>query len=349
MKISMPVSMKVKEISKILDISKPAISQKISKQQEDLIKSNSNKTLGISRELIYKMLKEQGYDHFYRKNIFLFTTIVGGSSKTSSCWNLFNAYIRMSSKKNPVVIVSTDSQSSIDEIILKKQTNVGNQKVLVDYYSERATIDEVLTCINEEENLWLLRSSLNNVFLDKVLSSPKKIKEEGLRLIEDIYKKFEGTNPSIFIDTMPALSSSTATLELAMSQLMKKFSNKEYNPIIAIPLRTDQTSLSGAEMAVKELMTALETFGLKEMPTMKVYLANYDKRMSISNEILKSLFSNDLLNNFVAETVIRTSTEISKKAYINQSTFHDKLTPITEDYTELLLEFLGYEKKGAKV
>lgn len=347
MKINMPVSMKVKEISKILDISKPAISQKISNQQDNLVKTG-NKTIGISRELIYKMLNDQGYSHFYRKNIFLFTTVVGGSAKTASCWNLFNAYIRMSSRKNPLIIISTDSQSSIDEIILKNPLPPEKQKVLTDYYSERATIDEILIPINEEENLWLIPSTLNNVFLDKVLSSPKKIKDEGLRLINDIFRKFEGTNPSLFIDTMPALSSSTTTIELAMSQLMSKYSNEELNPVIGIPLRTDQTSLSGAEMAVREFLNATETFGIKDIPKLKVYLANYDKRMSISNEILKALFSNDLLNDYVAETVIRTSTEISKRAYINQSTFHEKLTPITEDYTELLLEFLGYEKKGAK-
>jgi hypothetical protein len=184
------------------------------------------------------------------------------------------------------------------------------------------------------------------VFLDKALGSPQKIKAEALRLFSDIYKRFPSTNPSLFIDTMPALSACTGSFILAMAQLMRQLSPQTYNPVVCIPLRSDSTSLKGCEIAFDEMRTILDTFGVREIPTVKIFLANYDKRLSLSTEILKKLFSHPALKDFVADTVIRTSSEIPKASFKHKSIYHDKLVSVTEDYNELLLELLGYEKQG---
>jgi len=345
--MEMPVPFKVKELSQILDVSTPAVSQRLKNMTSVLLKSEKNRTVGIPRETIAKILTENGHGYFYRKNIFISTTIVGGSSKTVSSWSLFNAFLRISSKKNPIIIISTDSQSSIDDIALGKIPAPEDQKVLVDYFSGQASIEEIILPINKDENTWIISSSLNNVFLDKALSDPKKIKTEALRLITDIYKKFPNTNPSIFIDTMPALSASTGSFLLAMSQLMKELTPEQYNPVVCIPLRSDSTSLKGAEIGVSELHNILETFGVNTKPQIKIFLANYDKRLSLSSEILKNLFSNPILKDYVADTIIRTSSEVPKTAYHHKSIFHDKLPAVASDYNDLLLELLGHEKQGA--
>jgi hypothetical protein len=86
----------------------------------ELVKSDKNRTVGIPRETISRILTENGYGYFYRKNIFLAHTIVGGSSKTSAIWSFFNGFLRISSNKNPLILVSTDSQASLDDIALSK-------------------------------------------------------------------------------------------------------------------------------------------------------------------------------------------------------------------------------------
>ncbi len=345
--MELPVPFKVKELSQILDVSTPAVSQRLKNTTAELFKSDKNRTVGIPRETACRILTENGHGYFFRKNIFLAHTIVGGSSKTSSIWSFFNAFIRISSKQNPLIIISTDSQASIDDISLAKIQKPEEQKVLADYFSGRATLEEILRPINESENLWIVPSNLNNVFLDKALGSPQKIKTEALRLLTEIYKRFPNTNPSIFIDTMPALSASTGSFILAMAQLMKEFSPEEYNPVVCIPLRSDSTSLKGCQIAFDEMRTILDTFGVQETPNTKIFLANYDKRLSLSSEILRTLFSHPTLKDYVADTVIRTSAEIPKSSYQHKSIFHDKLPAVATDYQDLLLELLGYEKQGA--
>lgn len=341
-----PLPFKVKELSLILDISAPAISQRLKNIDGELLKSEKNRTVGIPRDTISKILMENGYGYFYRKNIFLCHTIVGGSAKTSAIWSIFNGYTRISPKSNPLIIISTDSQASIDDIALKKIRSPDEQKVLSDYFNGSATLNEILVPIDENENTWIVPSNLNNVFLDKTLSSPTKIKTEALRLFREIYANFRGTNPSIFIDTMPALSASTGSFILAMAQLMNELNSEQYNPVVCIPLRSDSTSLKGCEIAFDEMKTILDTFGVQHQPNVKIFLANYDKRLSLSSEILKSLFGHPILKGFVADTVIRTSSEIPKASFHNKSIYHDKLPAVADDYTELLLEFLGYEKQG---
>ena len=101
--MEMPVPFKVKELSQILDVSTPAVSQRLKNMTSVLLKSEKNRTVGIPRETIAKILTENGHGYFYRKNIFISTTIVGGSSKTVSSWSLFNAFLRISSKKNKYI------------------------------------------------------------------------------------------------------------------------------------------------------------------------------------------------------------------------------------------------------
>ncbi len=345
--MEMPVPYKVKELSQILDVSTPAVSQRLKNMTSELVKSDKNRTIGIPRETISRILAENGFGYFYRKNIFLAHTIVGGSSKTSAIWSFFNGFVRISSRQNPIIIISTDSQASIDDIALSKIQSPDEQKVLADYFNGRATLDEILKPMDEAENLWIVPSNLNNVFLDKAVGTPQKIKTEALRLLTEIYKRFPNTNPSIFIDTMPALSASTGSFILAMAQLMKEFSPEDYNPVVCIPLRSDSTSLKGCQIAFEEMKTILDTFGVQEQPTTKIFLANYDKRLSLSSEILKSLFSHPTLQDYVADTVIRTSSEIPKSSYHHKSIFHDRLPAVASDYNDLLLELLGYEKQGA--
>jgi hypothetical protein len=95
------------------------------------------------------------------------------------------------------------------------------------------------------------------------------------------------------------------------------------------------------------MRTILDTFGVQETPNTKIFLANYDKRLSLSSEILRTLFSHPTLKDYVADTVIRTSAEIPKSSYQHKSIFHDKLPAVATDYQDLLLELLGYEKQGA--
>jgi predicted transcriptional regulator len=60
--MEMPVAYKVKELSQILDVSTPAVSQRLKNTTDELLKSDKNRTVGIPRETISKILTENGYD-----------------------------------------------------------------------------------------------------------------------------------------------------------------------------------------------------------------------------------------------------------------------------------------------
>lgn len=131
------------------------VKERLKNTTAELFKSDKNRTVGIPRETACRILTENGHGYFYRKNIFLAHTIVGGSSKTSSIWSFFNAFLRIGSKQNPLIIISTDSQASIDDISMAKIQKPEEQKVLADYFSGRATLEEILRPIDESENLGL--------------------------------------------------------------------------------------------------------------------------------------------------------------------------------------------------
>ena len=65
--MELPIPFKVKELSQILDVSTPAVSQRLKNMTDELLKSDKNRTVGIPRETTSRILTENGHGYFTEK------------------------------------------------------------------------------------------------------------------------------------------------------------------------------------------------------------------------------------------------------------------------------------------
>ena len=330
---------KVQELAKIAEVSQPVISRKF-KEEHGAIKNDRNRILGITPQAIEEYLTAKGHGDIYQGGVYVASNLCGGTSKTTSSISIGASFRRISNpEKSPIIWVDYDSQFSLTSV-LTGNAIADDKPVLVNYFENKAKLEEILTPVgNKEDNLWLIGSNLNNLYLEKTTSTPQAIRSNMRRLIEDIFAKF-GNRAKIFFDSPPALSNTTSSLICALSELQEKYDTK-----LLIPLRSDRFSYNGARLTIQEKKSILEAFSLPDFDTV-VFLSSFDKRLKISVDIFKQLLEDPTLKDFVSPVVVRYSSEVSKAHQGNRSIFNGSNSPATEDYTDLMLFIMGYSKSA---
>ncbi len=331
---------KVQELAKIAEVSQPVISRKFKEEQSGAIKNERNRIVGITPDAIEAYLTAKGCGHIYNGGAYLVTNCCGGTGKSSSALSIGASFRRISDPKtSPIIFCDFDSQASLSGV-LTGNAIPDDKPVLVNFFEGKAKLDEILTPVGSlEDNLWVIGSNLNNLFLEKALSTPQAIRSSMKRLVEELFGKF-GNRAKIFFDSPPALSNATSSLVCAFSELQSKYDTK-----LLIPLRSDRFSYNGARLTIGEKKSILEAFNLPDFETI-VFLSSFDKRLKISVDIFKQLLEDPILKEFVSPVVVRYSSEISKAHQSNRSIFNGSNSPACEDYTDLMLYVMGYEKAG---
>tara|TARA_B110001454_G_C12722850_1_gene435541 strand:+ start:7826 stop:8848 length:1023 start_codon:yes stop_codon:yes gene_type:complete len=329
---------KVQELSKISDVSQPVISRKF--KEEGSIKSENNRIVGITPSAIQQYLTDKGQGHIYKGGAYLFTNCCGGTGKTTSAISVGTSFRRISNPEtSPVVFCDFDSQQSLTSVLYGKPIEE-DQPVLVHYLEGKAKLDELLIQVGrKEDNLWLIPSNLSNLYLDRVLASPQLIRTAMKKLILDLFSKF-GNQAKIFFDSPPALANTTNSLVCAFSELQQDYDTK-----LVVPLRSDKFSFSGSKLIITELKSLIEAFNLPDIEKV-VFLSSFDKRLKISVDIFKQLLEDPILKEFVSPVVVRHSSEVSRSHQANRSIYNGATTPIGEDFTDLMLFIMGYERTG---
>lgn len=331
---------KVQELAKIADVSQPVISRKFKEEHSGSIKSERNRILGITPEAIEEYLTAKGQGHIYQGGAYLFTNCCGGTSKTTSALSVGSSFRRISNPKaSPIVWIDYDSQASLTSVLAGNAME-DTKPVLVNYFEGKAKLDEILTPVGKpEDNMWVIGSSLNNLYLEKTLSTPQAIRGSMKRLIEDLFTKF-GPRAKLLFDSPPSLSNATNSLTCAFSELQNIYDTK-----LIVPLRSDKFSFSGSKLIIQELKSLLEAFNLPDIEKI-VFLSSFDRRLKISVDIFKQLLEDPLLKEFVSPVVVRYSSEISKAHQSNRSIYNGSNSPASDDYTDLMLFIMGYVKSG---
>ena len=331
---------RVNELAEILQISPPVVSRRLSSRDVFTVR-NSSRAVGVTPEGVEDYFRSQGHEQIYKTSVIVVSSVCGGTQKTSSTVSLASAARRITSRKKAVVVLDLDSQASATEVLLGKPVADGDP-VLVDYLEGKSSLDQILKRVgNPEENFWVVGSNLNNIFLEKNITSPSQIKSTFQKIYRSLISKFgEGTR--IFADTAPALSSTVSSTLTGLALIQ----SDHVTTCHLLPNRGDGFSTTGNVHSIRERDEILDAFGLPRIPT-TIFLSAFDARLSSSIAAFKKIVENEVIGSFLSPVIVRNTSAVTKSSMACTSIFSRKPNTAAEDYTALLLFLLGFQgRKG---
>jgi cellulose biosynthesis protein BcsQ len=327
--------LKVSEVARITNTSSPLISRHFKKYNEDTVTRTNNRVTGISPEAVEEYFKSVGIDYFYRPAILLSANLCGGVGKTTSIYNLGSCLRRITGKNTPIVYVDGDSQGSFTSVVFGQPAD-DKEPILIDFLEGKASIDDILTEV--KDNVWFVKSNLNQVWIDKVLSKPQDIKKGMLNFYEKIFAKL-GKNTKIFQDHTPQLSNLFASSICALNQL-----DNSILKAVLIPIRSDKFAIQGADYILKEIDELTETFSLQNTIEAHCFFSSIDKRVSTTAEALRIAGSKENIVRHLSSVVIRYCSEIPKSIMLSGNVYSSgKNSNAAEDYQDLLQYVFSYK------
>ena len=332
--------LKVSEVARITNTSRPLISRHFKRYNEDTdyVTRINNRMAGISPEAIEEYFKTVGLDYFYRPAILLSANLCGGVGKTTSIYNLGAALRRITGRATPIVYVDGDSQGSFTSAVFGQPAD-NNEPILIDFLEGKASIDQILTEV--KDNVWFVKSNLNQAWIDKVLSKPQDIKKGMLNFYKQVFAKL-GNNTKIFQDHTPQLSNLFASSVCALNQL-----DNSILKAVLIPIRSDKFAIQGAHYILKEISELTETFSLKDTIETHCFFSSIDKRLSTTAGALKIAASKEDILNHLSSVVIRYCSEIPKSMMASANVYSSgKNNKAAEDYQDLLQYIFNYKNNS---
>lgn len=326
--------MKISEIAKIVGTSVPLISKKFKSNESSQVTRANNRVIGVSPEAVEQYFKDSGLDFLYRGAVMLSANLCGGVGKTSTINNLGAALRRIVSRDTAIVYVDGDSQGSFTSTFFGEPAR-DNEPILIDFLDNKASIDDVLTQLSD--NIWFVKSNLNQVFIDKVISKPQDIKNKMLEFYKAIFAKL-GNQTKIFQDHTPQLSNLFASSICALHQL-----DKEIIKAVLIPIRADKYAIQGADYIIKEMSDLRDTYSFDDNIDIHCFFSNVDRRIPTTGGALQLATQKQSIVKHLSSVAVRFSTEIPKSIAANTNIFsRGKRTNATEDYQDLLQYILSY-------
>ncbi len=333
--MELPIFVRVTELARLSGAGKAAISMAMKNQERGLLEVAGNRIIGISPELVQRYMTQRGHERLFKSALFVLATQTGGAGKTSTCVNMALAARRITERRQAIVLIDADSQASLSLQVAGAPAS-DDDPVLVHWLEGKCKLEDLLKPV--ADNTWVIRSNLNNIYLDRAFSKPAQIKAQALKLVEGIFTYF-GEGTKVFVDTPPQLSTMGQSFVCAIGQM------KEAGYLL-IPVRPDLFGLKGAKIAITEALEALEAFGIGTANfRASCFLSSYDQRTKTSVKTLTALSRDEVLSEHLSPVAIRHSTEVTKASYRHGSVFADYKTATTigADYTDLLLTTLGWE------
>ena len=328
---------KISEIARIANTSIPLISRYFKKYDDSKVTRVNNRIVGVHPEAVEEYFKHSGITYFYTPAIILIANLCGGVGKTSTTKNLAAALRRVTSRSSAIVIVDGDPQASLTTNIAGAPAD-DKEPGLIDFLEGKIAIDQILT--NIDNNVWLIRSNLNQAFIDKVLSKPQDIKKSMVRFYQAIFEKL-GEDTKILQDHNPQLATLFASSVCALNQL-----NDPILRAILVPLRSDKYAIQGAVKTLQEINDLTDTFSLPGNIDIHCFFSSIDKRIkSITAEALKIAKEQDEIVEHLSSAAIRYSSEIPKSIMESSNVYSSgKNNNATEDYQDLLQYVFSFDQ-----
>ena len=319
---------KISEIARITESSKPLVSRYFKNLNDEKVERINNRIVGISPESAEEYLLHAGHNYFYKPAILLSANLCGGVGKTTSIYNLGTCLRRITNRETPLVYVDGDSQGSFTSILYGQPAD-DSEPILIDFLEGKASIKDILTEVSN--NIWFVKSNLNQAWIDKVLSKPQDIKRGMLRFYEGIFSTL-GSNTKIFQDHTPQLSNLFASSICALNQM-----DRNILKAVLIPIRSDKFAIQGADYILKEIYELTETFSLSNNIDIHCFFSSIDRRVSTTSEALKVASSKDSIMAHLSSIVVRYCSEVPKSIMNATNVFSSgKSNNAAEDYQDLL-------------
>lgn len=328
-------NVKINEIASITGTSSALISRYLKNSQEKRLLKSNHRVIGLYPEAVESYLKHAGFHEFYMPSITLFTNLCGGVGKTSGAINIGVAIRRITDRKTPIIFIDADSQASLTTTIFGNTAD-DKENLLLNYFEGHIPLQNIITELND--NIYFIKSNLNQAFIEKILSKPKEIKEGMLNLYKDLYKLF-GKNIKIIQDHGPTIGSLLGSSIAALYQL-----DDSIKKSIMIPMRSDKVSVNGANYIIQEVKEVAETFSFNlNKVNVHCYFSNIDRRNTATVDAFQVAKTKDNVINHLSSLVIRTCSEITKASMINNNVFSaGKNNNATEDYQSIMQFMFTY-------
>lgn len=301
------------ELANLFGITSNAVSIHASKLS---IKSHRirNKA-AFSSTQVRTILETRGYR--YPKAVISFQMLKGGSTKTSS---LFNLAVRLNHYGARVLAVDLDMQGNLSDAF---GFVVGENPVWYHVSSREATIQEAIVPISE--NLDLIPSDFENSTLDFLITS----KRLDLRnFISNTIAKIRNNYDFILIDCNPALSSLNISIALASDKVI-------------IPVNPDKFAAKGLKKTIEELERVGKEYS--NHVQYELLFTLYDGREAASQRYLISYGSQ--YQERLISTVIKRNADVKNALDQKISIFDCPKAPAREDFDLLARYIMGFPEK----
>ncbi|MGJ3502216.1 ParA family protein [Piscirickettsia salmonis] len=330
---------KISEMAKVAGVSTPLISKYFRDFDDSKVTRVNKRIVGITPEAVEDYLMHVGLDYFYRPSIILSANLCGGVGKTSSIYNLGAAMRRITNRDTPIVYIDGDSQGSFTSMVFGEPAD-DNEPLLLDFLEGKVKIEEILTEV--DDNIWFIKSNLNQAWIEKVLSKPKDIKNSMLNFYKEIYKHL-GKETKIFQDHTPQLSSLFASSVCALCQLDESILRS-----VIIPMRSDKFAIQGANYIIQEIDDLVDTFSLDNDIDIHCFFSSIDRRVSTTGEALKLAKANENILDRLSSIIVRYCSEVPKSIMKSSSVFTSgKTNNAAQDYQDLLQYIYSYGVESA--
>ena len=320
--------LKISELSRLSDIDKTIISKLLKGKNEQEVLRNNNRIVGISPNSVSSFLDSYEINYYQKGAVILSANLCGGVGKTSGIHSLGICARRITDEKDPIVMVDTDSQGSFTSSIFSNPAG-DEELILIDFLEGKASIKDILTSVGN--NIWFVKSNLNQAYIDKVLSKPIDIKKGMLKFYNEIFN-YLGDKTKIFQDHTPQLSSVFASSVCALSQL-----SDDILKSVIIPMRSDNYAIDGASKILSEIRELQETFNLDKNVSIHCFFSSIDKRISTTSEAIKASQKRSDIIEHLSPVVVRYCSEIPKSILKGTNIYSTgKNNKAAEDYQDLL-------------
>jgi chromosome partitioning protein len=258
----------------------------------------------------------------YPKNILSFQMLKGGSTKTSSAFNLA---VRLNHYGAKVLCIDLDMQGNLTRAFGEKTTP--EDCVMFNVLNKEVGIKEVVRNINEQ--LDLIPSNLDNSGIELLMMrersiNPARFIAQGIAPLKDNYD-------FIICDCNPSLSALNISVALACDQVI-------------IPVNPDAFSFEGLEKTLTEFENIESAYDKKL--NYKLLFTLYDGRESSSHEYLVRYASNH--KDKIFSNYVRRNSDVKNAFDKNLSIFDFRNASARDDYDLIAREMLGVLSLNSK-
>lgn len=329
---------KITDLARIADVEKSVVSKYFKEANENNVCRKNNRIVGIYRNAAAQFLRENGIICYQKGGVIDTANLCGGVGKTTGTHSLAIALSRIVSENEPIVIIDTDSQGSLTKTVVGTAA-ADHEAILIDFLEGKASIKDILTPLGN--NIWFIKSNLNQVYIDKVLSKPGDIKNAMLNFYKNIFEHL-GDNTKIFQDHTPQLSNIFASSICALHALPNNMIKA-----VLVPMRSDDYAFDGADKILKEIIDLKETYNFEQNIDIHCYFSSIDKRVSTTTQAINTVKKNERIMRYLSPVVIRYCAEIPKSIQSSSNVYStSKSNKASEDYQDLLQSIFNYQPEA---